>query len=243
MLQNHKPIVAITCSQVEGAARLPEDYFRAIEKAGGLPVIVPAISTFENLEKLCELADAILFSGGVDVDPLQYGEEPTRELGEITPERDFTEVNLCQMFYKNKKPIFGICRGIQLINVALGGTLYQDINQIPKVLKHSQQAPTWHGTHRVFIEEDSWLFQVFKTKEMLVNSFHHQAIKAVAPVLRVVAKASDGIVEAVESKDVNHFVVGVQWHPERMFQRNEEQFRLFEAFVEKVREFKKEVFS
>ncbi|AEH50326.1 gamma-glutamyl-gamma-aminobutyrate hydrolase family protein [Pseudothermotoga thermarum] len=241
MSQGCKPVVAITCSQVEGAARLPEDYFRAIEKANGVPFIVPAISSFDGLEKISELADAILFSGGVDVDPLQYGEEPAKELGEITPERDFTEINLCQMFFKKKKPIFGICRGIQLINVALGGKLYQDINHMPKVLKHYQQAPSWYGTHKVFIDEDSWLFEIFKNREILVNSFHHQAIKEVAPVLKVVARASDGIIEAVESKDKDFFIVGVQWHPERMFQRNEQQFRLFETFVEKVKELKKGV--
>ncbi len=238
-MANYKPVVALTCSQVEGTARLLEDYYKAIEKAGGVPLIVPFLTDIEILERISEFCDGILFSGGVDIDPLLYGEEPTKGLGEVTPERDFTEVNLCQMFFKRKKPIFGICRGIQLINIALGGTLYQDINHFDNVLKHYQQAPSWHGTHKVFIKEGSWLFEIFQNDEIFVNSFHHQAIKQVAPVLAVTAKASDGIIEAVESNEKGVFIVGVQWHPERMYPKSEQQFRLFQFFIEKVKQFKK----
>ncbi len=216
----------------EESIRLNTSYFRAIEEAGGLPILVPTLQTPESLSQLSELLDGILFSGGVDIDPKHYNEEPLPSLGQITPDRDELEISLCRIFYEKNKPIFGICRGVQLINVALGGTLYQDIKtQLGNVLKHQQDAPAHAPTHRVFIEKDSILFSIVRTEILPVNSFHHQAVKDVAPVLRITARASDGVIEAVESND-DRFVLGVQWHPERMFNRYREHFELFRRFVE-----------
>ncbi|WP_448522635.1 gamma-glutamyl-gamma-aminobutyrate hydrolase family protein [Pseudothermotoga sp.] len=227
-----RPIVGISCSMDEESLKLNMNYYQAVEEAGGLPILVPILKERESLHWLVDLLDGMIFSGGVDIDPHHYNEEPHPGLGQITPERDELEITLCRILYEMKKPIFGICRGIQLINVALGGTLYQDIKtELPKVLKHYQEAPAYSPTHEVFIEKDSLLFSIVKMESLRVNSFHHQAVKDVAAVLRVVARAQDGVVEAVESSDEG-FVLAVQWHPERMFRRYREHFELFKRFVE-----------
>lgn len=229
-----KPTIGITCSVDEDSARLNDAYYRALEGAGAVPVLIPAYSDSENILELVGLLDGVLFSGGVDLDPHSYGEEPIKGLGQITPNRDEIEIKLCQQFFKLKKPIFGICRGIQLINVALGGSLYQDIySQRQNVLKHSQDAPSYHPTHKIHLIENTFIHSVFQKSEILVNSFHHQAIKNLAPVLKATAHSEDNVIEAVENTDMDSFVLGVQWHPERMFQKYREQARLFEAFVER----------
>lgn len=228
-----RPIVGITCSIDQEALKLNTSYYQALEKAGALPILIPILQRSEDLFQLADNLDGVLFSGGVDIDPRYYDEEPRPGLGQITPERDELEITLCKAFFERKKPIFGICRGIQLINVSLGGTLHQDIRtELKDVLKHYQEAPAYAPTHVVFVERDSLLFSIVKMEKFLVNSFHHQAIKKVAPTLKVVARSSDGIIEAVESIDRDRFVLGVQWHPERMFEKYLEHFRLFERFVE-----------
>jgi len=227
-----RPIVGISCSVDEESLKLNMNYYQAVEEAGGLPVLVPILKERESLHRLIDLLDGMIFSGGVDIDPHHYNEEPHPSLGQITPERDELEITLCRILYEMRKPIFGICRGIQLINVALGGTLYQDIKtQLPKVLKHYQEAPAHSPTHEVLIEKDSLLFSIVKRESLRVNSFHHQAVKDVAAALRIVARAQDGVVEAVESNN-DRFVLAVQWHPERMFKRYREHFELFRRFVE-----------
>ncbi|MEJ5230330.1 MAG: gamma-glutamyl-gamma-aminobutyrate hydrolase family protein [Pseudothermotoga sp.] len=228
-----KPTVGITCSVDENSSKLNEAYYKAVEKAGALPLMIPLYGDKQNLQRLAEILDGILFSGGFDLDPKWYDEEPRKGLGTITPLRDEQEIELCRVFFKIKKPIFGICRGIQMINVALGGSLYQDINtQHDRALKHSQDAPDFYPTHRVYLQKGTFLYSVFGKEEIPVNSFHHQAVKRVSPLLKVVAHAQDGIVEAVEKIDDETFVLAVQWHPERMVERYPEQLRLFEAFVE-----------
>jgi len=216
----------------EESLKLNMNYYQAVEETGGLPILVPILRERENLFRLVDLLDGMIFSGGVDVDPYHYNEEPHPGLGQITPERDELEITLCRILYEKKKPIFGICRGIQLINVALGGTLYQDIKtQLSNALKHQQEAPAHSPTHEVLIEKDSLLFSILKSERLRVNSFHHQAVKDVAATLRVVARAKDGIIEALESRN-DRFVLAVQWHPERMFKRHREHFELFRRFVE-----------
>ncbi|MCS7175291.1 gamma-glutamyl-gamma-aminobutyrate hydrolase family protein [Pseudothermotoga sp.] len=227
-----RPIIGVTCSVDQDALRLNMNYYQALEKAGVLPILIPILQHPENLFQLAEILDGILFSGGVDIDPHHYGEEPRMGLGQITPDRDEIEIELCKIFFEKKKPIFGICRGVQLINVALGGTLHQDVkSELKDVLKHYQEAPAYAPTHTVFIERDSLVFSIVGSEKLLVNSFHHQAIKMVSPFLKVVARASDGVIEAVESFDQDHFVLGVQWHPERMFEKHIEHFKLFDRFV------------
>ncbi len=229
-----KPVIGVTCSVDQDFIKLNEAYYRALEKAGAVVFAIPVYDDHKNITELVDLLDGVLFSGGVDVDPHFYGEEPEKGLGQVTPKRDELEIKLCQAFFKAKKPIFGICRGIQLINVALGGSLYQDIySQCENVLKHSQDAPSYHPTHKIHLVQESFIHSLFKKSSIMVNSFHHQAIKKIAPVLKIVAYSQDNIIEAVEKIDADDFVLGVQWHPERMFERYREQMRLFEVFVER----------
>jgi len=167
----------------------------------------------------------------VDVDPEYFGEQPagTRE---ITPERDLFEISLVRKFLAVDKPILGICRGVQVINIAAKGSIYQDIEgQIEGAIKHIQEAPKWHPTHTIVIEPGTKLGKIYRGLETRVNSFHHQATKDLAPGFCVSARALDGVVEAIESK-AHRFVVGVQWHPEQMIFNDLSSLRLFKAFVD-----------
>ncbi|MGJ8455192.1 gamma-glutamyl-gamma-aminobutyrate hydrolase family protein [Pseudothermotoga sp. U03pept] len=235
-----KPTVGITCSVDENSSKLNETYYKAVEKAGALPFMIPLYADKQNLQRLAEILDGIIFSGGFDLDPKWYDEQPRRGLGTITPSRDEQEIELCKVFFRIKKPIFGICRGIQLINVALGGSLYQDIySECENTLKHSQDAPDFYPTHKIYLQKDSFLQKLFGKDELSVNSFHHQAVKKVSPLLKAVAHAQDKIVEAIERVDDEAFILAVQWHPERMVESFPEQLKLFEAFVESCRKGKK----
>jgi len=232
-----RPLIAITCSFTDGRMFLNHGYYEAVEKAGGIPVGAAPLRDKEALSKLIDRVDGLLFSGGPDVDPRRFGENPKPALGEVNPLRDEAEIFLCREAVKRKKPILGICRGIQLINVALGGTLYQDIpSEVEKPMKHSQQAPRWYASHDVVVSRDSLLFRILGSERVAVNSFHHQAVKDVAESLKPVAFSQDGIVEAVESVSGEFFLLGVQWHPEEMWQEYPLQLKLFEALVQAASE-------
>ena len=160
------------------------------------------------------MVDGILLSGGGDIDPLLFGEEPLRQNGEISPLRDSFELTLCRAALESGLPLFGICRGMQVMNIAAGGTIYQDIPaQTGSTLKHSQQAPRPHGTHSVLPLENSLLAALWGKNRVAVNSFHHQAVAQLGEGFSAAAHSPDGIIEAVEREDAP-FVLGVQWHPE-----------------------------
>lgn len=167
------------------------------------------------------------------MNPILFNEEPLPQLGNVSPERDSAELELVRHMLSADKPILGICRGHQVLNVAFGGTLYQDITSqcTSPVLQHVQKAKRDHQSHAVHIEKGTILASIAISGKIMVNSFHHQALKDIPAPLIVSGKASDGIVEAVEST-AHHFVVGVQWHPEALMQ-NEDQvsMRLFEAYM------------
>jgi len=230
-----RPLIAITAVHDNGNTFLQKDYSEAVRAAGGVPFVVPHTAEPELLDTLCERVDGLLLSGGEDIDPNLYGEEPLPGIGAVTPERDRMEARLAQRFMAADKPVFAICRGLQLLNAVAGGTLYQDIErQCPDRLQHRQIAPRSHPTHRVDIEPGSLLERVAGSARIRVNSFHHQAVKQTAPGFRVNAAASDGTVEGIES--VRHrFVLAVQWHPENMAATDEPARRLFAAFVEACR--------
>lgn len=213
---------------------MPWGYAAAVEASGGIPVIIPVMHPGLAPELVAHL-QGILFAGGVDVDPSYYGEEPLPGLGQVTPERDALELALAREALDRGVPVLGICRGVQVLNVAAGGTLYQDLaSQLGKVLKHRQEAPRWYESHAVRIDPGSRLAAVVGTSELRVNSFHHQAVREVAPGLRAVAWAPDGVVEAVEA--VNHrFALGLQWHPEEMWRRYPVHLKPFAALVEAAR--------
>jgi putative glutamine amidotransferase len=225
-----KPIVGVTSSYNQNDKRyqVPESYIEAVERAGGIPVVLPP--TFDaKVDALLKLVDGLILTGGVDIDPQLYGESPLPKQGNIDPLRDSFELALTRRCLKVGKPVLAICRGIQLLNVAAGGSLYQDVNsQVVGSLKHRQQAPTYYATHRVQLGEGSRLLDVFGGEVVAVNSFHHQAVKDVAPGFRATGWAEDGLVEVIESQG-RGWVLGVQWHPERMLDHG--MLPLFETFV------------
>ena len=214
---------------------LPKAYVQAIENAGGLPIILPIIDGDKELiYEMVEHIDGLLLTGGVDVDPLLFGNEPHPDLGRIDPYRDFFEMHLAEAALKKELPILGICRGCQLLNVAAGGTIVQDIPAEygkDKVIKHAQVAPRWYATHTVQFNTGSRLAQIFGSEELVINSYHHQSVKEPAAGFQATAFAKDGIIEGIE-KDNHRFTIGVQWHPEQMFQRNPVFTKLFKSFVD-----------
>jgi putative glutamine amidotransferase len=211
------------------------DYVKAVQQAGGLPLLLPIVQDHHLIEQQIEIVDGLLLSGGYDVCPLHYGEEPQRGLEAICPIRDAYEIELVRITHHLKKPIFGICRGLQLLNVAFGGTLYQDIGlSLSTALQHHSIAKPEEATHSVSILPNTMLHQMMQETSLLTNSFHHQAIKSVAPNFIVNAQAKDGIIEGFE--DVNgQFILGVQWHPELMLESHPIMLRLFHAFVAAAR--------
>lgn len=228
------PIIGITCDYdvAKQASQLHRGYYDAIVEAGGLPVLLPNMHEEKALELLNSL-DGLLLSGGNDVEPGFFGEAPIPKLGFINPFRDSLEISLCRQAMKQDMPVLGICRGIQLMNIAMGGTIYQDLESqwtSGKLYKHSQQAPDWYGSHEVELEKDSKLIQLLGVEKLRTNSFHHQAIKKLAPCFKATAWCGDGVVEGIESPS-HTFAVGVQWHPEKMWQRDEKMLGLFKGLV------------
>jgi putative glutamine amidotransferase len=219
-----RPTIGITTSISgdEKAFQLKRGYVEAVAEAGGIPVILPYSQV--EVKEVGGCIDGLLLSGGPDIDPVYFGEEPRHKLLRIDPRRDRSEIELARFFLKENRPILGICRGIQILNIAGGGDIYQDIDaQLKDTLCHRQDGPYWHPTHRVSIKRDTILFGLLGKEEIRVNSFHHQAIRNVSSDFIVSAKATDGIVEAIESSS-EWFQLGVQWHPETMW-RN---YRIFE---------------
>jgi putative glutamine amidotransferase len=227
-----RPIIGITTKHDEAARHilLEEGYFRAIEAAGGLPVALPPLVSREAASECAALIHGLLLSGGPDIDPVHFGEEPTGTQV-ITPERDAFELTLLGEATGRGMPVLAICRGAQVLNVFAGGDLYQDLSsQYPQALKHRQEAPAWYGTHRVDLVPGSLVARILGCTELRVNSFHHQGIRRVGAGFKASARAQDGLVEAIEAVG-EEFVLGVQWHPERMWEKEERQARLFRAFV------------
>ena len=218
-----QPVIGITGNYTEQACKLAEGYYKSVVAAGGVPVIIPPVSDPDViLNTLCRL-DGLILSGGGDHNPLWVGEQPSPKLGDVCGERDLPELLITQLAYNRQLPILGICRGIQTLAVALGGHVAQDISDIQKV-KHSQSADRTTPTHTVTIEQDSTLYRLYQESSLpssfegtggrlFVNSFHHQAVSDAGPKFRVVARATDGIIEAIESAE-HKSILGVQWHPE-----------------------------
>ncbi len=244
------PLIGITGNYGSETCTLAEGYYQSVLQAGGIPVIIPPryITSDENnkdehrdLTDLLDRLDGIIFSGGGDPNPLLFGEEPVRELHSMTPERDMQELLLVRLAYDRQLPMLGICKGIQMINAALGGTLYQDIHtQMEGVrIKHSQDQDRRYPSHNVRLEPGSMLQKLMGVASMPVNSFHHQACKEVAPCLRVCAVADDGVIEAVESNEYKS-ILGVQWHPETYTLRGcRDMMPLFEWLVGEAVEFQR----
>ncbi|WP_125764232.1 gamma-glutamyl-gamma-aminobutyrate hydrolase family protein [Companilactobacillus hulinensis] len=211
---------------------VPRPAVNAILAAGGVPVSLPYLPE-DKIDILLDKLDGILITGGPDVDPTFMGEEPIPELGTTNRNRDLFEIPLIKKAVAKHVPILGICRGAQVINVALGGSVYQDLAvqyDAPTLLKHHQNAPGDQPTHHVKVEESA--LQKSVGTESFVNSRHHQAIKEPAPSVKIVAEAPDGVIEAIENEDAS--VQAVQWHPENLWQQYPEQLAIFKDFVDRT---------
>jgi len=215
---------------------IPEAYMQAVFKAGGLPVIIPETVSNAELDNLRQRLDGLLLTGGADVNPLRFNGKPHSRVYGIDEQRDEVEINLARLAARTAWPFLGICRGIQVINVALGGTLFTHIEeQLPHALKHDYNSVTERTleAHTVKIESDSALADILGGCSVKVNSLHHQGIDKVAADLRPIAAAPDHLVEAVELPG-HPFGLGVQWHPEALPDSPQMQ-ALFRAFIEAAR--------
>lgn len=213
-------------------SRLNIAYTNSVIKADGVPVILPITSDERIIEEQVKVLDGLILSGGPDPNPLLFNEEPAEKLGTISIKRDDFEMKLINAANKHKKPILGICRGVQIINTFFGGTLYQDISYAKGAhLKHFQSTSMGALTHTINIEKGSFLYDVLGNKT-ITNSYHHQAVNKVAPGFKITAHSKDNIIEGIEKIDDGNFIVGVQFHPEMMSEGNHENgLKIFEAFI------------
>ena len=234
------PVIGLTGNFQDGNCTLAEGYYQSILKAGGVPFIIPCYDDTDALANTLDRIDGILLTGGADINPLFLGEEPVKELHGINPRRDRQELLLTQLAADRQIPILGICRGIQTLNAAFGGPLYQDIHSQMEGtrIKHSQELDRSYASHTVNIEKDTLLHKLFDTDTIAVNSFHHQAVKEPAPGFRVCARATDGVIEAMESTE-HKSMIGVQWHPECFILKGDEcMMPLFHWLIREAASFK-----
>lgn len=241
-----RPVIGVTTQTLHSIDGIPaglpqsvvmnQRYYIAVTLIGASPILIPLLDDEPDaLRGAYDVCDGILIPGGVDIDPEYFGEEPHPKLGRTDPSRDRTEMQLARWAVEDKKPILGLCRGLQVLNVALGGTLWQDLEeQVPDGIKHDY-FPTYgferdHLAHEVALAKGSRLRHLMELDRIHVNSMHHQGIKTLAPTLTASAIAPDGLVEAAEV-DGDQFCVGVQWHPE-VFELTDPHTRhVFREFV------------
>lgn len=228
-------IVGVSAKTSSSEAATNSTYINAIRKAGGVPLVIPMTTDDAQIDAVLNVIDALVMTGGEDVAPLKYfGEEPHPNLGTVVPHRDAYDIKLIRKAVEKGIPVLGICRGEQILNVAFGGTLYQDIpTQLPTYsIQHSQKAPGSVGSHTITIDKNSALYKQLGVEKAVVNSFHHQAVKDVAPGFKATAYSKDGVVEAIEMIK-NPKVMGVQFHPEILVSGGNDDFiGIFKAILE-----------
>ena len=235
-MREMRPLIGLTVNEMSRNGNpgifLGKDYTDGVLAAGGLPVVLPFSTNQNEIRDWADRLDGLLLTGGEDIAPALYGEEPRQGLGEISPVRDYFEAKLLVYMIEQNKPVFAICRGIQVLNAVMGGTLFQDLpREWPSSLQHSQKAPRDHSAHVVKISKGTKLNQIVGPDDLQTNTFHHQAVKQIAPGLAPSAHSRDGLIEAIEDP-LRTFVIGVQWHPENLWQLSDRHFKLFTAFVE-----------
>ena len=231
-----KPLIGLTPSHdtENQDIKMRPTYLRALKAAGAIPVVMPLEIQGEDLKQLAKELDGFIFTGGPDVHPFLFGEETQAHCGNVSEERDKMELALLPFILEQRKPILGICRGIQVLNIAMGGTIWQDIASMTSSdfpIAHSQPFAYHLPSHTVSLTEGSLLKELSERDTLRVNSMHHQAVKDLAPGLMASAYSPDQLIEALEMPGYPFFV-GVQWHPEYLWEKNEEAFRLFQKFVE-----------
>jgi putative glutamine amidotransferase len=233
-----KPLIGVSGSMLASIKYLnyhfsyvSDYYIKAIVNAGGIPVIIPLVRDTSVIPLQIKNLNGLIMSGGADINPLRYNEEPTSSIGVIHPERDEFDNALLKTALKQHIPVLGVCRGHQFLNVFHGGTLHQDIERgIKNAYEHKQSGNHEFGTQSILIKKDSWLYKVLGKDQLVVNSLHHQSVKDLAPGFKITAEARDGVIEGIEKKE-GSFCVGVQWHPEMMHERNSEMMKLCKAFI------------
>ena len=207
-------------------------YMELIIKNGGIPVMLSFTDDEESVKEIAERFDGFIFTGGDDIAPEYYGQQKLDVCGAACVQRDNLEFALFKEAIKTDKPILGICRGMQFLNVALGGTLYQDLpTQRPSDINHRQAPPHDALTHNVTVDEDSLLYHIIGTKQLMVNTFHHQAVDKLAPCLKACARTEDDLVEAFYAPE-KAFLMGIQWHPEMIYKYDEYNIKIGKAFVD-----------
>lgn len=234
-MRDRKPVIGLTTSyeKTENADRifLNHSYLDTIRHFGGLPLVLPSEGDADELEYLISLCDGVLLTGGDDIDPARFGEKKWNDTVSVTPERDERELMVCRLADERQMPILGICRGIQLMNVYFGGTLYQDIpTQRPSLIDHRMAPPYHRCCHNCITIPGSPLRALVESDTIGVNSHHHQSVKDLAPGFEVMGHCEDGIIEAIWDPG-KKFVWGVQWHPERIWDVESASAKIFQAFI------------
>lgn len=230
-----KPIIGLLAVvDDELNTKIQNTYINAIERAGGAPVLLPYVKNDESIDVFVSICDGFLFTGGADVSPARYGEEKSEKCGDVQLFRDELEFKVFDKIYHTEKPIMAICRGAQLVNVALGGSLYQDIpSEVKTEIAHRQSEPKSTPTHTLKVLPGTPLHKLISTDKIVANSFHHQAIKRLASELQVTAVAEDGIIEAVSSKS-SRYLCAYQWHPELLIDTDGNNLLLFKEFISEI---------
>ncbi|MDI6601663.1 MAG: gamma-glutamyl-gamma-aminobutyrate hydrolase family protein [Thermoanaerobacteraceae bacterium] len=229
-----KPIIgiAVSINYRENLFQVHKSYVEAVVEAGGTPLLIAPQADKTYAAEILGRLDGLLITGGGDIDPRFFNEENAGQSKSVSAERDITELELIKLAADLDMPILGICRGCQAINVSLGGSLYQDISLKPGALNHRQDddTPKWYPYHDITMDKESIIYDIFGQRVIGVNSFHHQAVKEIGNGLKITAVAKDDIPEVIEG--TNHsFILGVQFHPERMFQNDRRFLSIFEALV------------
>lgn len=216
-----------------------ESYVNAIRATGGTPILAPITNDLNEIKSFVSMCDGLLLPGGEDVSPMLLNEEPIRGIGYVSEERDRFEFMLFKEAKKQNKPVLGICKGCQIIALSTGGKIYQDIfTQHPNTIEHSQpEEQLGELFHTVSLDDNSKLYKLFKSKKIRVNSWHHQAVLSVGEGMKITAKSSDGIIEGIESIDDS--IIGVQWHPELLFQKYPEQLSIYKELIDQCMKTKK----
>jgi putative glutamine amidotransferase len=228
-----RPVIGVADTYRDGTCYVPRTYIDAILKSGGIPVVMPLMRDDSMIVELLKSVDGIIFPGGGDFDPAYYHEKPIPQMGSVNAPRDTFEMRLLHLAAENGVPVLGICRGLQLINIAFGGSLYQDIpaQYYDKSVSHRQKKSNNEPSHSVIVEDSTVFSKIVGEKILMVNSAHHQAVKRLADGFTISGKAADGIVEAMEKMDSTHWILGVQFHPEQLIHKDKTLLKIFQGFI------------
>ena len=231
----YQPLIALTpgLQENEDFLVLHRTYMEQLVRAGCMPVMLPLISDEAQLSRLADRFDGFVFTGGGDIEGHWFGTETHPNAGLIAPQRDSMEIPLARLLYASGKPVLGICRGAQVLAVALGGSLWQDLpSEYPDyAVAHRQKLPQRYPSHEIIVSENTMLYGILGTAHTRVNSIHHQAVRGLPDTLRASAYSADGVLEAFEAPD-KRFFMGIQWHPERLADGGTASDRIFDAFAE-----------